>query len=155
MIFETPSLRGIAAGNMVSPKRVEVTPVSHGFFHPRNVKALHTSIRYAVYDNTGKVIDTQGDKQLHAIMQAVYEDGQDPTLESALVRGDTIQQIRALNQRVINRAVREIIAAMRQHAFYINDISNPVPAPLPRSKFADQKTGLKTLELPFGFGAPL
>ena len=151
MIFETPTVAGLGAGNVVSPARVERTPVTHLFFHPQNIDALHTSIRYGVYKRTQQVIDRQGDNQLRVIMTGVYEDSQDPTLESA-VHGATVGAVvQALNARVVHRAVNEIVNAMGMHRFYMNDIASPVPTPLERSQFADQRKGLKTLELPIGF----
>nr|WRJ69909.1 hypothetical protein TetV2_00464 [Oceanusvirus sp.] len=153
MLFETPTVGGMAAGNAVAPHRIERTPVSYSFFHPRNVEALQTSIRYRVHRQTGKVIDPQGRNQLLTVMQAIYDDSQDPTLESG-ISGNPSQVIRKLNERVIYRAVSEIVGAMRYHQFYLDDIANPVPQPLPRSQFSDQRTGLKTVELPIGFGAP-
>lgn len=151
MLFETPTVAGLGAGNVVSPARVERTPVTHLFFHARNIESLHTSIRYRVYQRTGEVIDRQGDNQLRIIMTAVYGDSQDPTLESA-VRGATASAVvQALNERVVHRAVNEIVNAMGMHRFYLDDIANPVPMPLERSQFSDQSTGLKTLELPVGF----
>lgn len=151
MLFETPTVAGLGAGNVVSPARVERTPVTHLFFHPQNIEALHTSIRYEVYRRTRMVIDRQGDNQLRIIMTAVYGDSQDPTLESA-VHGATVSAIvHALNGRVLHRAVHEIVNAMGMHRFYLNDLATPVPVPLERGAFADESKGLKTLELPIGF----
>ncbi|AUF82645.1 hypothetical protein TetV_563 [Tetraselmis virus 1] len=151
MLFETPTVGGVAAGHTVAPPRLEKTPVSAVFFHPRNIQCLHNSIRYRVYKKTGKVIDRQGDQQLYVLMSSVYQDSQDPTLESGL-SGSVDDIIRKLNERVLYKAVNEILNAMQYYQFYMNDISTPVPTPLPRSEFADQRTGLKTLELPIGFG---
>ena len=72
MIFETPTVAGLGVGNVVAPARVERTPVTHLFFHPQNIEALHTSVRYQVYRRTRQVIDRQGDNQLRIIMAGVY-----------------------------------------------------------------------------------
>eukprot|EP00873_Tetraselmis_striata_P033826 jgi/Tetstr1/454090/TSEL_041009.t1 len=151
MLFETPTARGMESGIVVSPGRTEATPVSHMFFHPRNVEALHTSIRYEVYRRTGKVIDRQGDNQLRTLITGVYADSQSPTLESAVRGGSVAAVVGTLNARVISRAAGEIVSAMDMHRFYMQDIANPVPLPLRRSEFADRSTGLKTPELPVGF----
>jgi hypothetical protein len=76
MLFETPTVAGIASGNVVTPTRIEQTPVSWLFFHPANVESLHTSVRYRVHERTGLVIDKQGDNQLRIMMAAVYQDTQ-------------------------------------------------------------------------------
>lgn len=150
MLFETPTVSGIAVGTVVSPPRVEETPVSYAFFSKTNVESLHTSIRYQVYVRTGNIIDRQGDNQLRIVMAAVYDNSQTPTLESAIA-GRTISIVKTLNARVINKAVNEIINAINMHRFYLNDVSSPVPDPIERSQFADQRKGTKTLELPIGF----
>ena len=134
MLFETPT----ADGKAVAPARVEQSPVSYAFFHPSNVEALHTSIRYRVHVETGKVIDRQGNNQVLHVMHAVYQDG------AHYMRGTIQDVVRALNERVVVRASREIIGAIRSHQHYLNDIARPVPLPLPRSPFSDETTGMKT-----------
>lgn len=151
-MFETPAAPGRAAGALASPARVEATPVTHLFFHPHNIETLHTRIRYEVYRLTTKVIDRQGDKQLRTIMAAVYADSQDPTLESAIAdAGTTDAAVRALNARVVDRAVGEIRSAISFHRHYMDDIATPVPTPMPRSVFSDERKGTRVLELPVGF----
>lgn len=150
MLFETPTVSGMAAGAVVSPSRTEQTPVSHAFFSGTNMGALHTSIRYQVYLRTGDIIDRQGDNQLWTIMAGVYQSSRGLGGEGAAA-GRTGEVVRALNARVINRAVDEIVSAISMHRFYLNDVSSPVPDPIDRGQFADQRTGLKTLELPLGF----
>lgn len=151
MLFESPTVSGLAVSTVVSPPRVEQTHVSHLFFSDQNIEALHTSIRYQVYARTGKVIDRQGDNQLRTLMASVYETSQAPTLEGAVPAGSTTSMVRTLNGRVVSRAVNEIVNAIGMHRFYMQDVASPVPHPMPRSEFADQRTGTKTLELPIGF----
>jgi hypothetical protein len=150
-MFQMPAISGRAAGNVVAPSRVERTPVSFLFFHPENVEALHTSIRYQVYVRTGRVIDRQGDNQLRVVMTGVYQNSQSPTIESAIRGRSSVAVVQEMNSRVVRRAVDEIVSAMDMHRFYLNDIANPVPEPLDRAEFADRRRGTKTHELPVGF----
>lgn len=151
MLFQTPVMAGTASGNLVTPTRIEQTPVSYLFFHPANVDALHTSIRYHVHQRTNVVIDRQGDYQLRLIMAAIYQDSQHPTLESAFAESATHRIVQGLNARVVNKAVHEIIASLHMHNHYINDIASPVPVPMERSAYSNQRARQKSLEFPIGF----
>lgn len=144
MIFETPTSSGMAVGSVVSPVRIEETPVSHLFFHPKNIEALHTSIRYKVYQSTGKIIDRQGDNQLRTIMTGTYSSSRIPSYTggiSAKVR----EAVGLLNASVVNRAVGEIISAIRTHERYLTDIGRP-RVPLDHGEYASRK-GSRSLEL--------
>ena len=150
-MFQIPAISGRAAGNVVAPSRVERTPVSFLFFHPENVEALHTSIRYHVYVRTGRVIDRQGDNQLRVVMAAVYQNSQSPTVESAIGGHSSAAVVQEMNSRVVRRAADEIVSAMDMYRFYLNDLATPVPEPLDRSLFADRRRGTKLAEPPVGF----
>ena len=122
--------------------RLEADPVSRLFFHPRNVETLHTSVRYAVYTETGKVIDRQSDHQLNNTMRIVYDEGR------RALRGDNVlEQVRWLNSLVVARVTREIVNAISFHAWYMNDISRPNPVPQSRGEYVSSK-GTRELRFP-------
>jgi hypothetical protein len=152
MIFETPTVAGIAAGNVITPTRLEQTPVSYMFFHPTNVESLHTSIRYRVHQRTGLVIDRQGDNQLRTLMTSVYQDSQSPTMESAFASSRIHEIVRGLNSRVVHRAVHEVLNSINMHSYYMEDIATPVPQPMERSLYSNQRQRQQSLEFPIGFG---
>jgi hypothetical protein len=132
----------------------EQTPVSFYFFHASNVAALHTSIRYRVYQQTGRVIDRQSTPELVNMMRAVHEDSLPPGPQNATRRGaDTAAQVAALNERVLARAVPDIVGAVRSHAMYLSDVAAAVPLPLERAQYTGRRgIGARgTLELPTGF----
>lgn len=141
MWFQTPATAGISGLTAMAASRREATPVSTLFFSRYNTESLHTSIRHQVYLRTGEVVDRQGDNQLATIMASVYDASQDPTIEAAVSTRATGDIVRTLNARVVARAVHEVVGAIAMHRHYMRDVSSPVPDPLPRSVFPDERTG--------------
>jgi hypothetical protein len=132
----------------------EQTPVSFYFFHASNVAALHTSIRFRVYQQTGRVIDRQSTPELVNMMRTVHEDSLPPGPQNAIRFGATAAaQVAALNERVLARAVPDIASAVRSHAMYLNDVATAVPLPMERAEYTGQRgVGARgTLELPMPF----
>lgn len=110
--------------------------VTELFFHPHNVRSLQTSIRYAVYQETGKVIDTQPEQELLTVMRKVLsEQGYDPGAS------DPAGEVRELNRSVVRVASHNVAQAVRSHLFYLADIQNPVPVPISRGKLATSRHG--------------
>lgn len=116
----------------------EADAVNALFFSARNADALQNSLRYAVYVRCGKVIDRQSDGELLAVMRNMYENTKTNPYS------DPLPQVRALNAAVVDFAAKEIVNAISQHAWYLNDISQPVPLPQSRGTFMSAK-GSRTL----------
>jgi hypothetical protein len=121
--------------------RQEVSEVSYLFFHPENVASIHTSLRYAVYVETGKVIDPQSSNEITNIMRTVYKD-----FERGL-RGSTLERVKTLNSAVVQRAAREIVNAMQFHLWYLSDVAKPNPVPQSRGEYVSSK-GTRELRFP-------
>jgi hypothetical protein len=87
------------------------------------------------------VIDRQSDGELLAVMRNVYENNKTNPY------ADPLPQVRALDKMVVDFAAREIAGAVSQHAWYMKDISQPVPPPQSRGEYVSAK-GDRTLMFP-------
>lgn len=106
-------------------KNLAPTSVSNLFFSPKNFYALQHGIRYRVWVETqGKyVISPQSETELSAIMRGVYlEFSQNSEFR-------VLDQVVALNARIINYAVPHIVSELAMRAHYLRDISHQ-PDPL-------------------------
>ncbi len=98
------------------------------YFSPANFKIVQNQIRYAVYQETGQVIDEQSADDLFMVMRAIY-----------LTYGRNLpynikEQIAELNQRVADWCVPKIAAEVRMYQQYLRDLDTmPVPMSHPVS----------------------
>lgn len=118
------------------------TELSMLFFSEVNISALQQGIRGLVYNRSNKrfTIGVQSEQELKIIMKGIYFQyaRHDPT--SAVV-----DQVRILNQYVLDYAVNNILSNLEQYEKYRVDIST-LPVPMERSSLVSNK-GTKTLEL--------
>tara|TARA_Y100000768_G_scaffold160345_1_gene119862 strand:- start:25 stop:474 length:450 start_codon:yes stop_codon:yes gene_type:complete len=97
-----------------------LTPLSRAFFSKQNISSLHTNIRYQVWLDTNKqhVISAQSNEELILIMRSIY-------LQNSENQPDHIlNQVKVLNQMVLDYAVQKIITGLKQHLDYVDHISN-------------------------------
>jgi hypothetical protein len=98
------------------------------YFSPANFKILQNKIRYAVFQETGQVIDEQSSDDLFMIMRATY-----------LTYGRNLpynikEQIEELNTRVADWCVPKIVAEVSMYSQYLKDLDTmPVPMAHPVS----------------------
>lgn len=98
------------------------------YFSPANFRIVQNSIRRAVYEETGQIIDEQSADDLFMIMRATY-----------LTYGRNLpynikEQIEELNGRVADWCVPKIVAEVHMYAQYLRDIDTmPVPMSHPVS----------------------
>uniref|UniRef100_A0A6C0KU12 Minor capsid protein P8 central region domain-containing protein n=1 Tax=viral metagenome TaxID=1070528 RepID=A0A6C0KU12_9ZZZZ len=111
------------------------------FFSTQNINALQEAIRYRVYieSNRKYTIGRQSDQELKIIMRSIY------LQYSQNLDTDCIGQTRALNQRVLDSAVPEVLSNLYQYETYRKDAST-LPMPLDRAPLLSTR-GTKTLEL--------
>jgi hypothetical protein len=109
------------------------------FFSKANIDALQDGIRYRVYQETGLVIGRQNEQELNIVMRSIYfQYGRNlPT--------NVLGQVRELNAKVLDYAVREVLSNVRQFEKYKKDVST-LPVPLPHAPLATMK-GTRTLEI--------
>jgi len=111
------------------------------FFSKANIDALQEAIRYRVYTATNGsiVIGRQSDQELQIVMRSMYyQYGQN-------LAYDVLPQVRALNVKVLDYAVPEVLSNARQYEKYKKDVST-LPVPLPHAPLATMK-GTRTLEI--------
>ena len=98
------------------------------FFSEMNVKAIQDTLRYRVYQNTDQVISEQSSNDLFIIMRSIM-------LQYANFRvgvDNIIDEIRRLNEKVLDYAVENVTSNVKQHQGYVNDLSKlPVPMDMP------------------------
>ncbi len=98
------------------------------YFSPANFKILQNQIRYAVYQETGQVIDEQSSDDLFMVMRSIY-----------LTYGRNMphnirEQIEELNAKVADWCVPKIAAEVQMYTRYLKEIDTmPVPMSHPVS----------------------
>ena len=98
------------------------------YFSPANFRILQNRIRYAVFQETGQIIDEQSSDDLFMVMRAIY-----------LTYGRNLpynikEQIEELNQKVADWCVPKIAAEVSMYSRYLKDIDTmPVPMEHPVS----------------------
>jgi hypothetical protein len=106
----------------------EANLLNETYFSPANFKIVQNKIRYAVFQETGQIIDEQSSDDLFMIMRAIY-----------LTYGRNLpynikEQITELNDRVADWCVPKIVAEVHMYSQYLKDIDTmPVPMERPVS----------------------
>jgi len=116
--FQTRALYGIQ----------NLSTLNQTFFSKENVKLLQDMIRYNVYLKSDKkyIIGNQSTIELEVIMRSIF-------LQYAQNLPYMIkEQIKELNNMVVNTTIPRIISQIEQYIGYIHEVEhNPVPIPLP------------------------
>lgn len=106
---------------------LEENSINEIFFSEMNVKVIQDTIRYKVNADTGKVISRQSDNELYIVMRSIM-------LQFANFRSgidDIVDEIKRLNEKVVEYAVENVSSNVKQHAGYIDKLSK-LPVPLDR-----------------------
>jgi hypothetical protein len=115
---ETDPLLGIQETSMLSTL----------FFHPQNIDTIQTELRYRVYQTTGVLVGRQSETELLIVMRSVY------LQESRNLPGRYTEQIKELNEKVLEYCVKNVSSNALQYQQYIQDASTmPVPMAHPIS----------------------
>jgi hypothetical protein len=104
---------------------LEESPLSQAYFSAKNMKIIQNSIRYSIYERSGKkwIIDPQSTDELKIIMRAIF-------YENARHLSDNISwQIQELDKKVIDWIVPKVFMEIKQYYHYLNDISK-MPSPI-------------------------
>lgn len=119
----------------------ELSPLSSLYFGQKNIDRLQWLLKKNIYINSsGKyVIDRQDDAELLIIMRSVY-------LEYSLNNNfDYEKQIDALNEKVLEFAVPQVLSAVNLYSQYLKDSSNPLRT-LDRPQY-ESMSGTKSYDL--------
>lgn len=135
-VSNSPQLYNVSqiSGNM------EENEVSDLFFSKKNLQALQNGIRYLVYkrSNEKHIIGEQSVTELILIMRSLYvRYGQN-------LMYNVVDQVRKLNERVLEFAVPKILAELEMYEMYLKDKAS-LPVPLDRGTNVSSK-GEKVLE---------
>ena len=139
---EQPGLEGdMLRGNF------EENTLTKVYFSSENIQLIQNKIRYAVYQRSGNkwVIDPQSTDELKIIMRAMYyQYGKN-------LCSQITQQVAELNKQVVEWIVPRIFMEVKQHFFYIDDISK-MPRPLSHP-ISMSSAGSKTPKNPVFFNS--
>lgn len=119
--------------------RIQRTPVSDMFFSAQNIDVLQDGIRYRVFKETGITIGRQSDTELKVIMTSMF------FKYARHVANDVVGQVRELNSKTLDYAVKETVNNLKQYLAYRRDAST-MPMPLDNAQLMTTK-GTKTLEI--------
>lgn len=92
------------------------TPLNTLFFSEFNKNLLQRGIRQAFKDKTGIAIDYQNSDDLYAIMRVVFINN------SGDHHSQVNQQVKFMNDRVIETALKQIQTGVSQYISYVRDI---------------------------------
>jgi len=107
---------------------LEQNSINDIFFSEMNTKVVQDTIRYKVHQNTQQVISEQSTNDLFIIMRSIM-------LQYANFRtgvDNIADEIKRLNEKVVEYSVTNISSNVKQHMGYINDLSKlPTPMDMP------------------------
>ena len=119
----------------------ECTPLSKLYFSLENREEVQTRIRYEIWKISRRryIIDNQNEIELGIMMRSVF------LQHSKNLNCNFKQQIKELNDIVVEAVVPGILTRIKQYIIYIRDKSQPLQ-PLERPKNTNT-TGTKSLRL--------
>ena len=109
--------------------KIENNKLSNIFFSQVNIDALQQGIRYLVWKNSKNnyVVGKQSEVQLQVVMRSIYFQ------YSKNLDYGILEQVKELNQKILDYVVPNVINEVENYNHYIKDIS-ALPVPLERSK---------------------
>lgn len=124
----------------------EQSVLSNLFFSNPNMKILQDEIRYTVWIKSGKkyVIDNQSNLELELVMRAIY------LQYSKNLEQDYKEQIRELNNIVIQYCAPRILAEVEQYLGFLDDVQKlPEPIELPKNLSSKGTRSLRSITTTF------
>jgi len=117
---------------------VEYNALNDIFFSDMNAKVLQDTMAFRVYQNTNQYIGDQSKNELFIVMRSIL-------LQFANFRVSTdklAEEIKKLNEKVLNYCVENVSSNVLQHQGYINDVESlPVPLSRPVNPYSDRGYG--------------
>ena len=113
---------------------IEENSLNNIFFSEMNTKVIQDTLRYRVYKNTDQVISNQSTNDLFIIMRSIM-------LQYANFRtglDNITEEIKRLNGKVLDYAVENVIANVKQYKGYVKDLSE-LPTPLDRPVYENKE----------------
>jgi len=112
---------------------LEENVINDIFLSEMNTKVIQDTLRYRVYKNTEQVISNQSTNDLFIIMRSIM-------LQYANFRtglDNLTEEIKRLNEKVLDYAVENVTANVKQYKGYIKDLSE-LPTPLDRPQYENK-----------------
>ena len=112
---------------------IEYNAFNDTFFSETNQKVLQDSLRYGVYKNTNYVISEQSPKDLFIVMRSI-------ALQFAnfgVSVDNLVDEIKKLNEKVLDYCIENVSSNVQQHMGYINDIQK-LPMPMEHPEFLNK-----------------
>ena len=113
---------------------VETTALSDLFFSDMNQEGIQKSIRYKVYEATDQIISEQSKNSLYIIMRSILLQYGNFRVSTA----EIIEEIRYLNQQVIDYCVENVSSNVQQYLGYIKDLEK-LPVPMDRPVYHNKQ----------------
>jgi hypothetical protein len=116
---------------------LQPSSVANVFFSDANVGALHQAIRYRVWVDSDRklVIGRQSEEQLVFVMRSVFlTDAENREGQREVI----LQQVRDLNQLVLDFCVPQIVREANMYRQYMHD-SSTLPVPLDHMQLVSKK----------------
>ena len=107
--------------------------LSDVFFCKENIDIIQNGIRSKVYNHTQQVIDIQPYDKIKIVMRSIY-------LQNAKnIANDITNQIRLINEKVINECACKILSELDSYMKYKRDVSTLAkPMNRPKSTYVNQ-----------------
>ena len=124
----------------------ETTKLNQAYFSRKNMDMIQDNIRYDVYMKTDKkhIIGKQSEIELEVIMRSIYLQ-HSPNLPNQIK-----EQIKYLNDLVVNWCVEKIIPELYQYLGYLKEVEYmPVPIDLPLNLSSKGSRSLRSVTTTF------
>ena len=124
----------------------ETTQLNQAYFSRKNMDMIQDNIRYSVYMKTDKkhIIGKQSEIELEVIMRSIYLQ-HSPNLPNQIK-----EQIKYLNDLVVNWCVEKIIPELYQYLGYLKEVEYmPIPIDLPLNLSSKGSRSLRSVTTTF------
>lgn len=110
------------------------TLLTQVFFSNKNIENIQKLIRFLVHRETKYVIDNQSTEELLIVMRSVFLqysehpallDPRQPIEIQNKIKQQTTNEVKRLNDIVINEIYPTVVAGLKQYLQYLNDASQP------------------------------
>lgn len=111
------------SGDILTSIKQCPTPLNNLFFSEFNQNLLQRAIREKFLQQYQIKIDYQDKNDLIAVMRVMY------MANYANPYGDLCQQVKFINEKVIQQCIEQISTGVSQYYGYMNDLSKPIEPP--------------------------
>lgn len=110
---------------------IEETNVTRILFSRKNLDAIQENIGYNIFRRTNEQISKQSENELYIIMRSIA------LQYGNFVVQDPIQEVKRLNEKIVEICVDKIVTNYRQYIKYLDDIQN-LPVPLDNPHYVNK-----------------